>query len=53
MLAAYDMAFVYESGNFVLILIQKAWNGMGQLGWEEICVLKAQIIIDGAMENHV
>ena len=26
---------------------------MGQLGWEEVCVLKAQIIIDGAMVNNV
>ena len=53
MLATYDMAVVYESGDSVLILRQKAGNGLGQLGWEEVCELKTQIIIDGAMINHV
>lgn len=42
-----------ECGNLVLVLGQKAGYGMGRVRREQICVLKAQIVKDGAVENHV
>ena len=40
-------------GNSDLVLGQKASYVLGQLGGEQVCVFKAQTVIDGAVENHV
>ena len=32
---------------------QKAWNVFRQIGGEEVCVLKTQTVVNGAVENHV
>ncbi len=42
-----------ECGNSFLVLVQKAVCGFRQVCGEEVSVLKTQILIDGAMENHV
>ena len=42
-----------ECSNSFLVLVQKAVCGFRQVFGEEVSVLKTQVLVDGAVENHV
>lgn len=51
--ASVNKAGMDKLGKSGLILGQKAWDGLGQVGREQVCVLKAQVVVKGAVEDHV